>query len=399
MIKADYTVPVTLDYMVYDAETGIIMLGSAPIMYQNMKATTSWNTLGTDNSQITSLSIGSSVYYWYMVGERVSDGWKLPEGFILIPVLAPEGDVAEYNIYRVASYHTTKYGYISIIANTTWITIGESGTLAANHTLSGWTGQTTDIPEDISITANEVLTASGEEANQIKNTVDTAVSDYQSGTITLDDLQTTIKDKSTQLDSLQGNTIPDLIAINNAQNSIEIAQNTVTQEILNNTLYNGAGLNSELYRLKKEADSISDKYRKGTLPQDTANEQLQVILSKINELSNSTEQSIANRLAITESLTYVQNIQQSIYSNSDLDESVSSEAQTENEEEKEYIQDLITNHGEDVSTLDDGIDRNSASEIQSILSYFWELTFIKDVLPVVAILMVISVALGVRYKL
>lgn len=243
------------------------------------------------------------------------------------------------------------------------------------------------------------MTEVGNEANQVQNTVDTAVSDYQNGTITLDELQTTIKDKSTQLDNLQGNTIPDLIAINNAQNSIEIAQNTVTQEILNNTLYNGAGLNAELYRLKKEADSISDKYRKGTLPQDTANEQLQVILSKINELSNTTEQSIANRLAITESLTYVQNIQQSIYSNSDLDEGVSSEAQTENEEEKEYIQDLITNHGEDVSTLDDGIDRNSASEIQSILSYFWELTFIKDVLPVVAILMVISVALGVRYKL
>lgn len=220
MIRADYSVDISLDYMIYDPDSGIILLGTSPIKYKSMNATTSWTTLGSDNTQVTSLSIGSSVNYWYMDGYRVSDGWLLPEGYLLEPVVSPEGNIAEYNIYRMAQYYSSTYGYISIIANDTWINIGSSGTLAANHTINGWTGTITDIPENISIKANEAITAVGTEANQIKITVDTAVSDYQNGSITLDDLQSTIESKSTQLDSLQGNSIADLVAINNAQNSI-----------------------------------------------------------------------------------------------------------------------------------------------------------------------------------
>lgn len=82
----------------------------------------------------------------------------------------------------------------------------------------------------------------------------------------------------------------------------------------------------------------------------------------------------------------------------DIDESVSDEIQSSAEEEIDYLENL-TETVQRISDLNDGIDDASVNRIQSVVTAVWELEFFKKILPVVAILMVISVALGVKFKL
>lgn len=386
-----------LQYVVYDESNGCMILSAAPVYYATIN--TSWTALKTDNDAITTPYNGTGKYF-YVPAQQVDAGLYFPEAYYLDPVYSEEGQIAQYHVYTASHYIGQNGTYAVIIANTDQTPIGKSGTLCANHNITGWTGTINDLPEDIGFD-KESLSSVGQQAIIIKQTIDSAVTDYEQGNITITELKTTIIQQSAQLDTLSPSGIADLIAVNNAQNSIQIAQEQVTQATLN--------ISDSL--ADKIEDARNDIYFAwyqyfnefpAKVDSDIAIDSINSALAPLMQMvGNGTVKSQADLEAINSIINYGQSCISSIQNNKDIDATVAESAQEGEEREKEYLNDLTAETTTTIEQLSPS--RNLTGEQISvtteILQGVWENPIVKKIIPLAACFLVICVALGIKYRL
>lgn len=384
----------SLQYVVYD--DGSMIVSAAPVYYATINTT--WTALSTDHDAITTPYNGSAAYF-YIPAQTVDNGLYFPEAYYLSPVYSEEGNVAQYNVYAASHYIGANGTYACIVAKASETPMGDDGELCANHNIIGWTGTINDLPEDIGFNEDS-LTSVGEEANTIKTTIDTAVSDYEAGTITVTELQTTIDEQTAQLDNLSPSGIADLIAINNAQNSITIAQETVTQNILTDNLNVSADLVSKLRTLRSNVSSVYTYFKNGYYTQQESMDKLRGYINTAYGYALSYT-SDADQNAVQAAIDQIKSYVDIIASYTDINPDVSESAQQGEQQEKEYLESLVTETTVSIEQLSpsQSLTGEQISVTTEILQGVWENPIVKKIIPLCACFLVICVALGIKYKL
>nr|CDL65816.1 unnamed protein product [uncultured bacterium] len=252
------------------------------------------------------------------------------------------------------------------------------------------------VIEDIDSAIRGVLndtTQTTTQAQQIQVNISNIYTSYQNGGITSSEMQQAIDSAISQLNTFNensGNTLADLIAI---QNALTHAQ-TVQDELLNRP---STTVITNVQNVLQGATTLLQQYQSGSVPQGQAMQQLRAYAYQLSQLMNGNP-SISDVEAINTGVNTINNFIDILSNSTELDKTVSDKAQQSDSEELEYLQSLET-----TSTISDLSPsqqmQSQASGVQPLLSVVWDNELIKIVLPLTAGFLVVSVALGRKFKL
>lgn len=252
------------------------------------------------------------------------------------------------------------------------------------------------VIEDIDSAIQGVLngtTQTTTDANQIQVNISNSYTSYQNGGITQAEMQQAIDSAISQLNTLNsnsGNTLSDLIAV---QNALTYAQ-TVQDELL---LRPSTTIITNVQNVLQNVTTLVHQYQNGTVPQGQAMQQLRAYVYSLSQLLAGNP-SVSDVEVINTGINTVNNFIEVISNSAELDKDVSDKSQQSDSEELEYLQSLET-----TSTISDLSPsqqmQSQASGVQPLLSVVWDNELIKIVLPLAAGFLVISVALGRKFKL
>lgn len=394
-------------YVLYDTATGIIMVSEQPLVYGQSPV---MSTVGASDTVYVNYGqkpfnyaafqqfANNYVYGWMYYAEGdTSSG--LIEAWLLYPV---EVDgTAHYTAYYPMKYYSS---YSSSKTNSITYVLSQDfnlTTITGNYTPSGYSGTVGALPDDIGggqsveDVLNELLaqTTVGDQAESISAGIDTTVASYEAGTISTADATAQLDTYSTQLNSLSQSaaaTITDLIQVNNAQNNLIYAQDKIQQTA-------DTALNSAIQAQKDVIVQTYLDYTNGLTTQEEANTAIAVAIYNIHNLSN-TYTDTADLEAINSAISFGHAVQNSVSQYADLDQTTSEEAQTSFAEEVTYLDDMVETVAS-ITELDDGIEDSDVASFNSVATKLWDMEIFKLIIPVAGIMMVISVALGVKYRL
>lgn len=252
------------------------------------------------------------------------------------------------------------------------------------------------VIEDIDSAIKGVLDATTQTtttANQIQVGLGNSYTQYQNGSITQDQMQQAIDSAISQLNTLNSNssnTLSDLMAV---QNALTYAQ-TVQDDLL---LRPSTTIITNVQNVLQNVTTLVQQYQAGTVPQGQAMQELRGYVYQLSQLLTGNP-SVSDVEAINTGINTVNNFIEVISNSAELDPDVSSKSQQSDDEELEYLQSLET-----TSTIEDLSPsqqmQSQASGVQPLLSVVWDNELIKIVLPLAAGFLVISVALGRKFKL
>lgn len=233
-------------------------------------------------------------------------------------------------------------------------------------------------------------------ANQIQIDISNSYTQYQNGGITQAEMQQAIDSAISQLNDLNsnsGNTLADLMAI---QNALTYAQ-TVQDELL---LRPSTTIITNVQNVLQSVTTLVQQYQAGTVPQGQAMQELRGYVYQLSQLLSGNP-SVSDVEAINTGINTINNFIDVISNATELDKNVSDKSQQSDADEIDYINDL---QSETTKTVDDlavskTLDSSSVSESKNIFSLVWKNSAVKMFLPIAACFMVISVLLGVKYKL
>lgn len=328
------------DYILYDNDTGAIIVSEKPLTYGLISAGTSYTLVNDSGNDYTTPIIQSGStdrrkeFYWRYSGSTANRSQGYIDTFFLIPVKTTEGNINTYDVYKGG------WGYSGSISFTCALNVSLAGniyfldSISANYTPTGIDSvgdlppdiggrKIEDIVDDILNATTSVTTTSNTYVTNITNVYNT----YVSGGITLEDAKE-------QVD-------------NNLDNLKDLAQ-TPTATL-------------------KDAVNVNNALTYGQTVNDT-------LLQEQNE---------------------------AFWETRDIGDETSANAQISDQEEIDYLNSLIAETTEKISDLSPSEDftPEQISTTTEIIEGIWENPIISKIIPLAACFMVICVALGIRYKL
>lgn len=300
------------------------------------------------------------------------------------------------------------------------------------HTFIVNTSLPSNIPDinigmpDISLEINNILnssTTTSTQAENIQSIVNIAMDQYNQGNISSNDMQNVIDTLSSSLDSLSaqsGNTLSDQIAINNAQNAVQIAQDKVISQGLIDEIKSlfqlSETLSSEFISITELEqfirESYIDPYMNGTYTKNGVliggeNEFLPGLIT-LKSSAISALYGVASTEADYEYIAQMSSLIDKsidiINNAGDVNKDVADKLESSDNEELEYLDSAISETTKDIdglkSDLDNVISNSQANQVKTgILQPILNNKLIKSLLPIAALFMVLAVTLGVRYRL
>lgn len=241
-------------------------------------------------------------------------------------------------------------------------------------------------------------TASGQQAGQIITETTSMYSSYQAGDIDSSEMQSYVTsnlDTLSDLSATTGNTLSDLMQINNA-----ITYNQAIQDNLLNTA--SANVRAMIQGYTNTVNTAVSNYQAGTVSQSDTVIIIQQQLDYLQQMiTNGTANTTADIAAVNAAINSVTGSLDSVSGFRDLSQSSSDKSQNSDAEELDYLDGLVAETTQTVSSMSpkDDFTDSEISSTGEILSLVWDIDFIKKLLVVAACFMVVSVAIGVRYKL
>lgn len=152
--------------------------------------------------------------------------------------------------------------------------------------------------------------------------------------------------------------------------------------------------------------NVYNTYTAGNITLEDAKAEVESNIDSLSDLAQEPTATLKDAITVQNGLTYgqivndtlLQEQEEAYWNERDIDSEVSAEIQTSSQEEIEYLTGLAET-AEKIANLDDGIDDSTVSGMKELFTQFWEMEIFKRLLPVVGILMVISIALGVKFRL
>lgn len=240
------------------------------------------------------------------------------------------------------------------------------------------------------------------EATSIYNTITNNYTLYKEGKLDKETLQANLTQAINQLNELNnntGNTLADLMAINNA---LTYAQ-TIQQELL---LKPSTSVTTSVQTILQAVSNLVQQYQAGTVTQAQAMQELRGYAYQLAQLIQ-TDTTISDIEVINTGTNVVNNFIEIISNNSELKKEVSDLSQKSDKDELDFIESIETNKSvEDlapskiylqgqVSTTDN----NGGETIQDLFNAVWNNALVKILVPIFAGFAVVAVVLGRKYKL
>lgn len=240
------------------------------------------------------------------------------------------------------------------------------------------------------------------EATSIYNTITNNYTLYKEGKLDKETLQANLIQAINQLNELNnntGNTLADLMAINNA---LTYAQ-TIQQELL---LKPSTGVTTSVQTILQAVSNLVQQYQAGTVTQAQAMQELRGYAYQLAQLIQ-TDTTISDIEVINTGTNVVNNFIEIISNNSELKKEVSDLSQKSDKDELDFIESIETDKSvEDlapskiylqgqVSTTDS----NGGETIQDLFKAVWDNALVKILVPIFAGFSVVAVVLGRKYKL
>lgn len=268
---------------------------------------------------------------------------------------------------------------------------------------TGYSNDLTQLPQgitedDIRDIVDEQLntsTESGQTAQTIINETTNNYNLYLTGDITSAQMQSYVTENLDTLSELTPSTLLDAMQINNAMTYNQ----SIQDQLLNNASSDCASAVSDIWH---QAYIAYWNFQEGNLTQEQVQEAMHYyIRDLVNLYKDGTYTTTADLQLIQSTINAVQGYIDSIANYSELDPDVSDKSQASDQAELDYLDELTA---ETTATVEELSPKNTytAAEISdtgSILDMIWEIDILKKVVVVAACFMVISVALGVRYKI
>ena len=239
------------------------------------------------------------------------------------------------------------------------------------------------------------------EANTIQTTINNYYTQYKNGDITQEEMQQAIDEAIARLKTLNessGNTLADLMAINNA---LTYAQ-TVQEELL---LRPSTSVTTSVQTILQAVSNLVLQYQNGTVEQAQAMQELRGYAYQLAQLMTG-ELSISDVEVINTGTNVVNNFIEIISNNSELKKDVSDKSQASDKAELDFIEGIETEQSvEDLAPSKIYLngastqDSNGGGSITELFNAVWQNSIIKILIPIFAGFSVIAVILGRKYKL
>lgn len=366
-------------------------------------------TFGSSTSTTTSIKVMPYPYQtWFesttkdVLYAMTISGYSRGDAFSLIynPITGWEAEYPSYIASNALGATPTSYTVAVYIAETQNRYTYSNGVTIPSGFYNAGSSLPDDIPdiENINDAINNALNATTNVTTQavtINNNINNTYNTYQSGGITEAEFNAAMDEYREQLESLSNNsgaTLADQMAVNNALTNLDI---TINQQVNNIS----PDLSTIIERIRAEISGYYNTYTAGNLPQETA---INNIKKSINDGIKDTNSftSTADRTAINGVIEYANQLINSITSYSDLDRNVSNAAESSDQAEKDYLNDLKSETSasiQDISPKNEFTD-SELGAASNIMQIIWDNQFVKSLLVICGCFMVVCVVLGVKYK-
>lgn len=240
------------------------------------------------------------------------------------------------------------------------------------------------------------------ETTSIYNTITNNYTLYKEGKLDKATLQANLTQAINQLNELNnitGNTLADLMAINNA---LTYAQ-TIQQELL---LKPSTSVTTSVQTILQAVSNLVQQYQAGTVTQAQAMQELRGYAYQLAQLIQS-DTTISDIEVINTGTNVVSNFIEIISNNSELNKDVSDRSQMSDKDELDFIESIETDKSvEELAPskiyLQGQVsiaDNNGGETVQDLFKAVWDNALVKILVPIFAGFSVVAVVLGRKYKL
>lgn len=240
-------------------------------------------------------------------------------------------------------------------------------------------------------------------AQQIQSSLAKDYESYESGDIDSATMQKSVDDAVDSLNNLtnnSGNTLADLIAINNGLTYADTVQDVIVTDEIIDTQTVSTNISSQITGKINEANVIYNNYTEGSITQSEAITQINQYITQLTQLITA-ETSTADVNAINAAVNTLSNTRDSINNYSELDKYVADEQVKADQEEIEMLNEMVSVM--QVQTVENKMEdqqiAGKADTINNILNPVWENKYFTYLIGVSSVLIIACILLRVRYRM
>lgn len=242
-------------------------------------------------------------------------------------------------------------------------------------------------------------------AINLQNNLAQNYNSYKTGDITPEALQISVDNTVNQLNNLNnnsGNTLADLIAVNNGLTYAQTVQDKINADEIIETQTVSTTVQTNINGYITQANNAYNQFISGEKTQSEAIELIQQQIINLNNMIGNQAKTAADVAAVNAAINTIQNTSNSVKNYSELDKTISDKSQTSDKEELNYITDLQEETSQSLEQLapSNSLDKTQMEKVnQNVFMLIWDNTLIKMILPLAGVFMLISILLGIKYKL
>ena len=350
---------------------------------------------GTQNSapvQVINPNTNNLKIYFYELGYAGTSNQKYHKAYITGRITGGQYDWED----KLSSY--------SVYTNCAWSSAEKQLVKSYSNDLDNIIGVGITEETIINIVNNSInsTTHTYNEATSIYNTIKNNYTLYQKGNIDKATMQANLTQAINQLNELNnnsGNTLADLMAINNA---LTYAQ-TIQQELL---LKPESSVTTSVQTILQAVSNLVQQYQSGKVTQAQTMQELRGYAYQLAQLLT-TDISISDVEVINTGTNVVNNFIEIISNNSEFNKDVSDRSQLSDKEELDFIESIETEKSvEDLAPSKIYIqgqastaDNNTGESLTDLFNAVWNNAIVKIMVPIFAGFAVIAVIFGRKYKL